>query len=586
MISALLYLQFHSAKNRLVMRVKRLKQPKYLIGAIVGGLYFYWYFFRFLFMPGRGAAAGRAASALVSPADPMLFESLGALLLFIVVVLAWFFPRKRAALAFSEAEIAFLFPAPVTRGGLIHFKLLKSQLGILFTVLIFTLLAGRFRTGGHWLTRAAGWWVILFTLNLHFIGSSFVLTMLMDRGITTWKRRIAVTGPVLAGLITVGWWAVREFPELATTNIANLDSVTEYMKQVLVSGPLPYLLYPFQLVVKPYLAADWLAFLLALWPALLLMAAHYWWVIRADVAFEEASVEASQKLAERFAAARAGKLGTSGAKFKRKRAPFNLRPTGAPLIALLWKNLVSAGSAFTARTWLILVIVVLVMAASLHGTPRAASLAAIAGMVSGMLGVWILLLGPQIMRQDFRQDMPRADLLKLYPLPGWQLALGEILAPAIILTAMQWLLVIAGVAGAVSFGGEKLPIGLVLTIGAGAAVVLPMLNLISLLIPNAAVLWFPSWFQTGKDAPHGIEATGQRLIFALGQFLAFIVALIPAAGIWAGFFFLVKLLAGAALAVLVASIVAALVLALEAGLGVMLLGWLFGRLDLSSEQTE
>ena len=42
MISALLYLQFHSIKNRTVMRLRRLKQPKYLLGGIVGGLYFYW----------------------------------------------------------------------------------------------------------------------------------------------------------------------------------------------------------------------------------------------------------------------------------------------------------------------------------------------------------------------------------------------------------------------------------------------------------------------------------------------------------------------------------------------------------------
>ena len=48
MISALFYLQFNSVKNRLTLRFKRLKQPKYLFGAIVGGLYFYWYFGRVL----------------------------------------------------------------------------------------------------------------------------------------------------------------------------------------------------------------------------------------------------------------------------------------------------------------------------------------------------------------------------------------------------------------------------------------------------------------------------------------------------------------------------------------------------------
>ena len=37
MIAALLYLQYHTVRNRLVTRFKRLKQPKYLVGAIVGG---------------------------------------------------------------------------------------------------------------------------------------------------------------------------------------------------------------------------------------------------------------------------------------------------------------------------------------------------------------------------------------------------------------------------------------------------------------------------------------------------------------------------------------------------------------------
>jgi hypothetical protein len=31
------------------------------------------------------------------------------------VLLAWMIPHERAALTFTEAEVAFLFPAPVTR---------------------------------------------------------------------------------------------------------------------------------------------------------------------------------------------------------------------------------------------------------------------------------------------------------------------------------------------------------------------------------------------------------------------------------------------------------------------------------------
>jgi hypothetical protein len=37
---ALFYYQFHSWRNRLLARIRRLRQPKYLAGAIVGGRYF------------------------------------------------------------------------------------------------------------------------------------------------------------------------------------------------------------------------------------------------------------------------------------------------------------------------------------------------------------------------------------------------------------------------------------------------------------------------------------------------------------------------------------------------------------------
>ena len=112
MIGALLYLQLESIKNRLRMRLRRLKKPKYLAGAAVGAAYFYFFFFRNLF-GGRRSVAAEADAA--STETLLLFELVGALALFLMVLSAWIFPHERAALLFSEAEIAFLFPAPVTR---------------------------------------------------------------------------------------------------------------------------------------------------------------------------------------------------------------------------------------------------------------------------------------------------------------------------------------------------------------------------------------------------------------------------------------------------------------------------------------
>lgn len=584
MIAALLYLQFHSTKNRLLMRFKRLKQPKYFVGAIVGGAYFYFYFFRLLLFP-TGSRGGASPLASAMSGDPVFQESLRALILFAIVLVAWIIPRQRAALAFTEAEVAFLFPAPMDRRGLVHFKLLRSQLAILCTVLFLTVLSGRYGGGAHWLIHAAGWWVILFTLNLHFIGSSFVLTRLMDRGLATWQRRVAVLAlaALAAGLILV--WAVREMPELTSASLADFEAIKDYAQRMLVSGPLPYLLYPFRLAVRPYLASDAISFLNVLWPALLLMVAHYFWVIRSDVSFEEASLEASKRLAEKVAAARAGNWRSDSKKLKSKRAPFKLHPGGSPVVALLWKNLISAGSAFTMRLWLLLLLVFGLMSLGLRGLVETSNWITVLGVFAVMVGVWALLFGPQIVRQDLRQDLPHADLLKGFPLRGWQVALGEILAPAVILTGIHWLLLVVILACAEPIAHDKVTTPLLLAAGAAAGVMLPALNLLSLLIPNASVLLFPVWFQAGKEGPAGIEATGQRLIFALGQFLAFIVALIPASAVAGGVFFLMKYFAGTLLAVPVAGLAATLVLALEAGLGVMLLGWLFERFDLSAEQT-
>ena len=48
MIQAFVFLLSRSFVNRTKARLKRLKQPKYLVGALFGLLYLYGYFFRFL----------------------------------------------------------------------------------------------------------------------------------------------------------------------------------------------------------------------------------------------------------------------------------------------------------------------------------------------------------------------------------------------------------------------------------------------------------------------------------------------------------------------------------------------------------
>ncbi|HXJ73565.1 MAG TPA: hypothetical protein VNM37_11950 [Candidatus Dormibacteraeota bacterium] len=194
------------------------------------------------------------------------------------------------------------------------------------------------------------------------------------------------------------------------------------------------------------------------------------------------------------------------------------------------------------------------------------------------------MIGPQLLRQDFRQDLALADVLKSFPLRGWQLVLGELLAPAAILSGFQWLLVIVAAAALTYLPGiGEVTLSWRLAIGFGTAIVLPMLNLISLIIPNASVLLFPGWFQTARDGPQGIEATGQRLILMLGQVLVFFLALVPAAIGFVAVYTIVSYFSQILIAIPVASVTASLVLAIEATIAIFALGRIFERLDLSAE---
>jgi hypothetical protein len=580
MIGALCYWQACSFWNRLTTRLKRLRQPKYLVGAIVGGAYFYFYFFRFMFAAPPGRQGGPPVSLA---ADPALAAGIGTLALFVVVLVAWLFPRERAALNFSEAEIAFLFPAPISRRSLIHYKILRSQTAILFTTILLTLFTGRWRAGGgeFWISLL-GYWVILATLNLHFLGASFVRTWLQDAGVTVWRRRAAVLG-LLALAIGAGiFWggAAMRWPQ--AEDFSSLAAFVDYERTLLDSGPLPWLLYPFRLVIGPFLAQSAGAFVVALGPALAIMAAHYLWVIRANVSFEEASVAKAQKLAARIAAVRAGG-GTASVPKKAARDPFRLRPAGPPSVAFLWKNLIAAGQHFTARMWLILLLSMFFPAVMIALTARQSPGLMFIGAAALGLLCMSFLMGPQLLRQDLRQDLPAADVIKVYPLRGWQVVLGEILAPVVILTAIQWLLIVLVVVF-FALPENVFPLPRRLACGLGAVILAPALDFITMLIPNTAALVFPGWIPMGKEAgQRGLEVMGQALIMMFGQVLVFTLALVPAAAVVAAVVFAGHLLGSWAAAVPVGALVAAAVLVGEGGAGILLLGKRFERLDVSAE---
>ena len=584
MNGALVYLQLESLRNAVRQRLRRLREPRYLLGLIVGAAYFYFFFFR---RAAFGGYHGRDAAAVAGGAELGLLITLG----FVVAIMfgrlayAWIFSVEPAALAFTEAEVSFLFAAPVARRALVHFKLLKSQLRILFSAVLLAVLSTRFSLlGGSGWMHAAGWWILLSTIELHSIAASFTRQRLLDLGFRPGLRRILFGGAVVAVAAAAWWWVRGHVPPPPPLDPRHLSVFTAYVRAVAATPPLPWLLAPFHWVLGPFFAADGAEFLRTLGPALLTLAAHYVWVLRAEVAFEEASIDLSRRRAERLTALRAGGWRGLGRPTRRRRDPFPLRPAGPSAPAFLWRNLISAGPWFYPRNWLLLAAALLAGVAALGASPAYRPwLAAVQGLTA-TASIWMLFALPMLLRRHVHLLFERLDVIKTLPLRGWQVLLGEMTAPIAMITAAEWLLLALFATATGALTRHLAGTALVSGFGAvGIALLVPPVAGLMTAVPFAAALFFPDWVQT-LNQPRGMEAMGQRLIFFGGYLVVLLVALLPAALTAAIPLLLVRWLAGVwSVAIGAAAIAASVTLAGELAAVIWWLGGRWERFDLSRE---
>ncbi|MBX7099321.1 MAG: putative ABC exporter domain-containing protein [Myxococcaceae bacterium] len=578
MISALLYLKVTSLKNALLQRARRLRQPRYLLGTIAGLGYLYSVFWR------RFRASTALPGSLEAPSAELLgtFATLGALGLCVIFALSWVLPEQRAGLAFTEAEIAFLFPAPLSRRRLVAYHLVSGQLRLVVLAALFGLGSNRLALfGGNGLTHAVGWWLVLTTWNLHGIGASFAITRLMDRGVSSRRRRL-VAAALAAGVVGLIGWSFAQSARVPTQDeVSDLRQLAAYASAVLDGGPVRWLLLPARAVLAPLFAADTSAFLLALGPALLIVIGHFVWVLETQVSFEDRSISRTEERSARLAARRQGKgLVVATA----KASPFLLRAEGRPEVAFLWKNLLSTSSLFRPRTFAVLAGLIVVGGQWLGRSPELRPLLVMVAAGAGTVVFLVLFLGPMLARQDLRDDLANADLLKTYPLRGWQVVLGALLTPLAILTGIGWL----GVLAMAMTPGLTTRFGLdpssQWAAAAGLALAVPFVCLLQLVVANAAALLFPDWASTTRNqAERSIELMGQRLIFTAGRTLIIAVAVVPALLVGGVAVLALRGLLGLPVALGVGAVAGLSLIAVELAVAIRWLGRLFEGLDVSSE---
>jgi hypothetical protein len=601
MYGALLYLRAMSLWNVALSRVRRLRQPKYLLGALAGAAYLYLFFWRRF-----AAAPGEALSGPVAVAGVVVAGGAAVAAVFGLgrVALAWLAPVDRTGLRFSEAEIAFLFPAPVSRRGLLHYRLLSGQISVGLSALVLAFLVQRVSAlHGHLLLRIIGAWIVFATMDLHLVATALTQAGLRERAAELRRWRIGVFLALGLYLAALAGAVVCFRPPGAADPRTGIEGAINTLHALLTTGALPWLLLPFRAVTGPLLASGGRAFLVALPAALGLMALHYAWVLRSGAEFTEGAIAAAARRAARTAggpgsraapenaASRHVEPGRTSPPVRPRSEPFALAPQGRPEIAFLWKNLLSIQNMLIRPGSLrIAGVVTAGLLVGLSGFLRARAragetdLAPIVVAAATCVVFYTLVLGPQLARQDLRSDLPNADLLKTYPLAGWQIALGELLAPTAILTAVLWLAILATAAalGATRAGGGLSP-GLRAVAALCLGAIAPFACLIQLLVPNGLMILFPGWYQTSRSRGGGVEVMGQRLIFVFGQIIVAALALAPAALAAAVLVFASQWLIGPSAAVLLATAAVLAILGGEAVVGLWWLGTRFEQFDLSSE---
>ena len=587
---ALVFYAVRSAGNAVRRRLKRLSEPRYLVGLAAGLAYVGLVLVR----PGRPSV--RAAAAGPWPVEFLGVAQMAvAAVLLLGTALLWLFRGSEASLSLTEGEAQFLFSAPLSRSAVVHFALVRSQLRVLSGVLI-ALLFSRPDSAAGLLRSALAGWIFFSVVNLHLLGVGFTKAAWAER--SAGRRRAAklvVTLLALAAIAFVVAAGTEALARAAGAPAGRRGVSTVALEGAILTGtlgrPLFAVLYPFRLLVAPLLAPGAGAFLATLPAALGLLVLHYVWVLSTNARFEDATLAgAARRAAERARRARGNLPALPGEK-KRLVAPFPLVPTGRPEVAIVWKNL-AAWNRSALRTQLLGVaglFTVLFLAAALFRTAAADNIAAIVLAVLGVVGAVLAIMIPAGARCDLRGDLEQAAVLKTWPVSPAALVVAEMLAPLwitllVLGASLGGLLAITAgraVRGAGGFPGPFAGLGGLsglLPAGLAAILFLPPFVLLLLLGQNAATLAFPAWFPPGQKRTRGLEQFGIRLVAAVATLALLAVALLPSGLLVA----LVLLLGGKALglwAIPLAALLASIPLWAEAAAAVALLAKLWERFD-------
>lgn len=580
-----------SAANFARTRLRRLRQPRYLVALALGAFYFWSVL--------GGPTSRRPARWKAFGHGELDVFLLGAsYAVTAIVLLSWIFRKAKAALPLSEADVAFLFPAPLSRRSVLHFALIRTQLVLAASSLFLSFVLRRGTFGGGGLRAWVSTWLVLTAFHLHGQVVSFTKAR-WDEAPDARRRFLRGAGVGAAALLLV-LLAVAAADRFVLARTLLADGVVSSGRELLEALRLGIwgtvggvLVFPARLLLSPIGAPDGAALLRALPGALAVVGLLYAALARSAVRFEEATLQWAARLAALRAGRAAGGRLLGAAPLKARHVvPFALAPSGRPEVAIVWKNLlVTSRRKLSTR-------LALVPAAGAFGflagalatrlEPGLFDAAATGGVLAFVGSTFVSLLSPLGLRADLRADLANADAMRLWPISARGLVAAEMAAPFLQAVSLIWACLAVGLGSFLggrlfapapdSWEGPLESAAAAVGLASGLALLLPALSALVLVVQNAAVAALPAWFPPGLKRSQGLEATGGRLLSFLVTLVFLALGLLPAAAIvFALFWFAPKPVSPALLPF--AGFFASLPLWAEAAVGVFGVAALYERFD-------
>ena len=574
MWDAALYVVWCTARNRFRVRLRRLREPRYLLGAAVWiGYLVITLGVRQRIFQTRGASrpssSAAAEAASVASAFSVLGPALGGAALACLAIGTWVLPFGSNLLAFSPAETALLVSAPLSRRQLVFYRLMRSQSAVLAGALIMAVayptgsLVGRLR-------GLVGVWLLLTT------GHLFATIVTLGRAHLRKGNGLprfawpAVALPVAALAATL--WPLISNPGIATG--ADGASLIDMLETVATSGPLRVFLFPFTALVHPFFATGTIEFVIALAAACAAYAVAVTWLVWADACspdVADASIDRQSVLPPR-----------RDATFRHRELAWRLAPSGRPEVVFAWKAALRTLRAVDGSMLVRLLTLLIAMATAILFATRALGLVTLFGALCTLGALFTTLMAPQIVRMDLREDLAHLVWLKAWPVRGAAVLRGEILWPATIVTAVAWVFgVMALVLSMVS--SSRIPLASRSAAWLAFLLLIPGVVLAQYTIHNAIAVIFPGWIPLGASRPRGADAAGQRMIVLAASWGAMLLALVPGVAVTVVLSWLLRSFVGA-WALSAGALVTTLGVVGEMLLVTRSLGPVYERLDVTSTE--